>query len=114
MRSPGGTFREYHTSADNLSFVKPDALADSLCLLSEVVELIERDRAYCSTMPYGEPHFASRGLEVVDDRIAMLWVLNLADGLNSLLDITERSGIAFNTIAHAAERLRIAGLLEPR
>jgi aminopeptidase-like protein len=114
MRSPGGTFREYHTSADNLGFVKPDALADSLSLLSEAAELIERNRVYRSTMPYGEPHFASRGLELVDDRIAMLWVLNMADGLNSLLDVAERSGIAFNAIARAAERLMSAGLLEPQ
>ena len=43
--------------------------------------------------------------------MAMLWVLNLADGSNGLLDIADRSGLAFATIADAAENLERAGLL---
>ena len=37
--------------------------------------------------------------------MAMLWVLNLSDGSNSLLDIAERSGLAFSVVAAAAKRL---------
>jgi aminopeptidase-like protein len=43
--------------------------------------------------------------------MAFLWVLNLADGDHSLLDIAERSKMPFSDIAAAAERLREAGLL---
>jgi aminopeptidase-like protein len=37
--------------------------------------------------------------------MAMLWVLNLSDGSNSLLDISERSGYPFHIIKNAADTL---------
>ncbi|MDA8251857.1 MAG: DUF4910 domain-containing protein [Rhodospirillales bacterium] len=112
MRSPGGTFAEYHTSADNPDFVRPDALADSLCVLTEIVDLIERDEAWRNTAPHGEPQLGRRGLYDGDvDRLALLWVLNLSDGQHSLLDIAERSGRPFAAITAAAAALRDAGLL---
>jgi aminopeptidase-like protein len=43
--------------------------------------------------------------------MAMLWVLNLSDGNHSLLDITERSNISFDSIYEAAEALQEKGLL---
>ncbi len=43
--------------------------------------------------------------------MTMLWVLNLADGDHSLLDMAERAGLPFAQLADAAERLRDAGLL---
>jgi len=41
----------------------------------------------------------------------MLWVLNLSDGNHSLLDISERSNISFDSICEAAEALQEKGLL---
>jgi aminopeptidase-like protein len=46
------------------------------------------------------------------DEEALLWVLNLSDGTNSLLDVAERSGLAFARIRTAASRLVEHGLLE--
>jgi hypothetical protein len=43
--------------------------------------------------------------------LALLWVLNLADGSNSLLDIAERANMPFAVIADAASRLCRSGLL---
>ncbi len=43
--------------------------------------------------------------------MAYLWILNYADGDNSLLDIAERSKIPFVDIASAAGRLLEAGLV---
>jgi aminopeptidase-like protein len=40
-----------------------------------------------------------------------LWVLNLADGTHTLLDIARRSGLSFRDIAEAAARLKACGLL---
>jgi len=54
-RGVHGECPEYHTSADDLSFVGPDQLADSLSLMVKIVGLLERDRTYRSTAPYGEP-----------------------------------------------------------
>jgi len=41
----------------------------------------------------------------------LLWVLNLADGTRSLLDISRRSRLSFATVSTAAARLEHAGLL---
>src|SRR5262249_2566990 len=37
MRTPHGRFPEYHTSADNLQFVKPECLADSFSKCLSVI-----------------------------------------------------------------------------
>jgi aminopeptidase-like protein len=42
---------------------------------------------------------------------ALLWVLNMSDGTHSLLDIAERSGIAFPILRRATTSLIEAGLL---
>ena len=47
-----------------------------------------------------------------EDQMALLWVLNLADGSNTLLDIAERAAMRFPIIRHAADRLLTSGLLE--
>ena len=45
--------------------------------------------------------------------MALLWVLNFADGRHSLLDVAERAGLPFATIRVAADALLAAELLEP-
>jgi hypothetical protein len=42
----------------------------------------------------------------------MLWVLNQADGTQSLLDIAQRSGLRFEVLQRAAQALEAAGLLK--
>lgn len=118
MRSPGGGFPEYHTSADNPSLVTPQALADSLGLLRTIVDMIEHDQTLRNVMPFGEPQLGRRGLYDGEraaglDRMAVLWTLNLSDGAHSLFDIAQHSGIAFAAILQAAAALRSAGLLVP-
>ena len=119
QRSQFGSFPEYHTSGDDLSFIKPDYLAQSFELLSSIIEIIEGDCRPLSTSPYGEPHLGRRGLysQVGGDRdappkkMALLWVLNLADGEHSLLDISERANMSFAAIRDAADSLHKNGLL---
>ena len=118
MRSVWGTFPEYHTSADNLQFVTPGALQESFETCRSVVELLEDNRTYRSTNPFCEPALGRRGLYrstggggIGLENLARLWVLNLADGGHSLLDIAERSGIAFPAIREAATELAAHGLL---
>src|SRR4029450_10676860 len=45
-RSRHGTFPEYHTSADNLAFVRPAALGESLALILKVIEVREGKGTY--------------------------------------------------------------------
>ena len=110
-RSPGGMFPEYHTSADNLDLVRPDALADSLRVLQRIVGMIERDETWRNTSPYGEPQLGRRGLYGRHDQDVLLWLLNLCDGKHSLFDIARRSGHPFEQIVSAADALAEAGLL---
>jgi aminopeptidase-like protein len=119
MRSVWGTFPEYHTSADNLSFIQPEQLADSLRVCSGVIDVLENNRTYKNLNPYCEPQLGKRdlyrstgGASISQEIHARLWVLNFSDGQHSLLDIAERSGLAFPDILNAAVLLREAGLLE--
>ena len=121
MRSPNGSFPEYHTSADSLSLVRPEHLARSFAVLEQIVDVIEGDATYRSTCPYGEPQLGRRGLyrsigggtEHPFDQMALLWVLNLADGRHSLLDIAKRARMPFTTVRIAVDVLVKAGLLVP-
>lgn len=115
MRTPNGRFPEYHTSADNLDFITPEALAGSLQILLRVLQAIELNRRYVNQSPKGEPQLGRRGLYSSPDRegMALLWALNFSDGNHSLLEIAERAKTPFSDLAAAAEKLARAGLLAP-
>jgi aminopeptidase-like protein len=120
MRTPNGRFPEYHTSADNLDFVQPSILAESFTVTLEIVSLLEGNAIYTNQNPKCEPQLGKRGLyrkiggvEGGVNELALLWVLNLSDGLHSLLDIAERSGCAFDIIKRAADTLLDHHLLKP-
>jgi aminopeptidase-like protein len=117
-RSREGEYAQYHSSADNLELIRPDALEATLSAVLELLGVLERDRRYVNLFPEGEPQLGRRGLYSTmggpgaeREQLALLWVLNQSDGENSLLDITERSGLPFAAIDAAAHRLRSAGLL---
>ncbi len=138
-RTPWGRYPEYHTSADDLSFISAEALAGSLAAYLATAAVLEEGRAapapppaaaesrrkssggrrYRNLEPFGEPQLGRRGLYGglggagrKDFELAMLWVLNQSDGEHSLDDIAERSGLPPGVVAEAADALREAGLLE--
>jgi aminopeptidase-like protein len=118
MRSVWGSFPEYHTSADNLDFIKPHALGDSLRVCAAIIDALEDNGHYRNLIPCCEPQLGRRGLyrstggDGIDAEInARLWVLNLSDGDHSLLDIAERSKLSFAQISGATELLCTSGLL---
>jgi aminopeptidase-like protein len=113
-RTPHGRFPEYHTSADDLDFVRPEHLADSFVACLAILDVLENDRTYVNQNPKCEPQLGRRGLyrEFGDNEMAMLWVLNLSDGGHSLLDIAERAGLRFDAVKSAADLLRDHGLLK--
>jgi aminopeptidase-like protein len=122
MRSRHGEFPEYHTSADNLQFVRPEALADSLSKCRSVIDVLEHNRAYLNQNPKCEPQLGRRGLYSAQTnhensalrQLALLWVLNLSDGEHSLLDISERAKLPFAAVKEAAMSLVATDLLGPR
>jgi aminopeptidase-like protein len=119
MRSVWGTFPEYHTSADNLDFIEPEALRASLHVCARIVDVLENNRRHRNLNAYCEPQLGKRNLyhstgghAIGADSNALLWVLNFSDGYHSLLDIAERADIAFSAIKDAADLLTQNGLLE--
>ena len=118
-RTPHGRYPQYHTSADDLGFVCPEALAGSLELYLAVVQILENNGRYVNLNPKCEPQLGKRGLyravggyaDTGRLELAMFWVLNLSDGEYELLDIAERAGLPFALILQAARMLVEHGLL---
>lgn len=118
-RTPYGQYPQYHTSADNLDLIRPDALADSLRLCLHILAVLEGNAAYENLQPFGEPQLGRRGLydleggrqHVETMRMAILWVLNQSDGSQDLLHIAERAALPFEAILAAARKLEAAGLI---
>jgi aminopeptidase-like protein len=118
IRSIWGSFPEYHTSADNLEFIKPESLARSLRLCAAILDVLEGNRRYLNRSPFCEPQLEKRNLyrptggdSITTEINARLWVLNFSDGEHSLLDIAERAGLPLSTIKAAADVLADSGLL---
>jgi aminopeptidase-like protein len=111
MRSVHGTFPEYHTSADNLEFVRPEALAQSYAIVETLLDLLDSNITYRRLDGRGEPQLGRRGLyrAIAGQREAggatqmdLLWFLNLADGHHSLLDMAIRADVPFARLEVAA------------
>ncbi|MDH5738835.1 MAG: DUF4910 domain-containing protein [Nitrospira sp.] len=120
MRTPHGQYPEYHSSADNLGFVKDESLVRSHSQCLEVFKLLEANRAYMNQNLKCEPQLGRRGLyravagqqEKQWTELALFWVLNASDGHHTLLDIAERADLPFGKIQSAAEALLEVGLLK--
>jgi len=119
QRSRFGEIPQYHTSADDLDFIRPEHLGESYRLITQVLDVIENDTIYVNLMPKCEPQLGRRGLynavggdkDAAAANMAMLWILNLSDGAHSLLDIAERADLPFEVIRRTAEQLEQHGLL---
>lgn len=117
-RSSHGKYPQYHTSEDNLEFINSTCLEESLEIYQEVLSVVEKNSVYINQQQKCEPRLGKRNLyrelgasNNKESEMALLWVLNFSDGGNSLLDIAERSGLYFATIADAANQLMHCGLL---
>jgi aminopeptidase-like protein len=118
-RTPHSQYPEYHTSADNLDFMKPQSLAESLNYCQAAVGILEQNKTYLNQNPHCEPQLGKRGLYRAiggqagekSMEMALLWVLNFSDGRHSLLDIAEKAGMRFADIYQASIALEEKGLL---
>lgn len=119
QRSRWGAYPEYHTSDDDLDFVRPEHLALSYRIVAATLDILENDAIPLNLSPKCEPQLGRRGLYAATgggvgggvDAMSLLWTLNMADGSRSLLDIAERAQTPFQTIAAAARLLAEHGLL---
>jgi aminopeptidase-like protein len=120
-RSTHGKFSQYHSSADDLSFVSGKQIAESLEVYLKVIDVLENDHLLVNQNSKCEPQLGKRGLygnvgatiHRPTFEMALLWTLNLTDGKHSLLDIAQRSKMPFETIKQAAKALLDCDLLKP-
>jgi len=118
-RSPNGAYPEYHTSADNLDFIKPERLAESLQTAARMLALMDANRSLQNLSPKGEPRLGKRGLYNLvggtspgQFEHALLWVLSLADGKHDLVAMAQRSRMSADLLDRAAVALEGAGLVK--
>lgn len=120
MRTRYGKYKEYHTSADNKEFISFKSMEDSVFKYLEILDVIENNFTYLNKMPYCEPQLGKRGLyptigskkDTSEFVNSLMWILNLSDGTNDLIEMSDRSGIKFNILANAAADLMKSGLIE--
>ena len=119
MRTPYRKFLEYHNSGDNLEFIKKDSLGDSFSKYLESIWMFDKDEKFLNVNPKCEPQLGKRGIyrntgivrtdmntdEIEQRELAIFWIMNFSDGKNSLLDISEKSGIPFDIIVSASSNL---------
>jgi aminopeptidase-like protein len=119
-RTTHGTYPEYHTSADDLSFVRTSQIVGAVNLVLEFFDVLEAGLVPRNAAPDGEPSLGRRGLYrkiggMVDrksEEMTFLWLLSLADGDHDLVRIATRSGIPLAEVVRASRELRESGLLE--
>jgi aminopeptidase-like protein len=119
MRGRHGRFPEYHTSADDLDFIGPEALEASLETCAAILGVVDGNRVIESRSPFGEPQLGRRGLyramggepDLAELELALLWVLTLADGAHTLIDVAERAELPFAVVQRAAAHLEAHDLL---
>ena len=137
MRTMYHKFPEYHTSLDNLEFVKGEYLIESFSIYLKIILELEKNFGkfkpeekledqrniddndiFMNLNPKCEPNLEKRGLfnKVVHldsgTALSINWVLNLSDGRNSLSDISRISGIEYNLIKETSELLLKHNLLK--
>lgn len=120
----------YHTSLDDLDFVKAENIIVSYELYLAAIDILEGNRTLRSIQPHGEARLDRHGLypqtggslnqsadkgknkKAIENQVDLItWVLFLADGSHDLLSMAERSGFSFVSVAAAANLLQERGLL---
>lgn len=117
MRSKYGTYPEYHTSLDDLTFVTPSGLLGGFTVLQRCIELLENNRRWRAVTP-GEPQLGPRGLYPTasfkgsaESVRTMMDVLAYCDGDHDVVDLCSRTGAHSAEVLSILSRLAEAGLL---
>lgn len=118
MRTKYGTYPEYHTSHDDLSFISPKGLEGAYETLRRCLVALEANYHYRVTISC-EPQMGKRGLYPTistkksgEQVRTMMNLLAYADGVMDLLEIAEIIDADVMECADIAERLLGHGLLE--
>lgn len=117
-RSKFGEYPEYHTSADNMSYVSPEGFQGSYDVMTQVIDALENNAKYRINV-LCEPQLGKRGLYSLisqkgsaDSTRSMTNFIAYADGSNDLIDISDSIHVPVKELIGIINQLRINGLLE--
>ncbi|MFH1327848.1 MAG: DUF4910 domain-containing protein [Candidatus Bathyarchaeota archaeon] len=114
----------YHTSFDNLDFIKAEYINDSLNLYLQVMEELDRRTVYKNLTPNCEVMLSKHGLypkigaaqfpgkKPLSELDIIRWLLFYSDGRTSLQEIADKLDIDIDQLYSAAEKLREKRLLK--
>jgi aminopeptidase-like protein len=119
MRSMYWTYPEYHTSLDDMDFITPEALGESLAAYRRIVEVLEQNETLEATITHCEPQLGKRGLYPTTGGTSTpaqrlqdtMCLLNYCDGGPDLIAVADRAGRPVWAMREAAEPLLEHGLL---
>lgn len=110
-RTKYGMYPEYHTSADNLSLISPAGFEGAFQVMSQVINVLERNETYKVTV-LCEPQLGRRGLYPTisqkgsyDSVKIMTDFIAYADGTMDLVDISEYIEAPIEQVVSVAELL---------
>lgn len=117
-RSKYGKYPEYHTSADNLTFVTGKGLQGSFNLYKKIIIALENNYKYKINVT-GEPQLGKRGLystiskkNSADATRNMMNFIAYANGENDLIDISNIINTNIEDLIPIIKNLEDAGLLD--
>ncbi len=124
FRSKYYEYPYYHTSLDNLDFVKPEAIYRSLTEYKNLIENIEQLIFFKRSIKACEPMLSKRDLypKLGGDKVfkntknyseldLILWVMFLCDGLTPTIDIAKKLAIDSNDLLEIFNKLEKKHLL---
>ncbi len=117
-RTKYGKYAEYHTSADNLTYISPEGLGGALELLTKFVQAMEHNNKY-RVKCLCEPQLGKRGLYPTvskkgsyDAVKALTDFIAYADGTNDLVEISNIIHQPVDVLIPIAEKLLENDLIE--
>ncbi|MBI1388544.1 MAG: DUF4910 domain-containing protein [bacterium] len=117
-------YPEYHSSLDNLDFVKADAITASLDLYLRLIDKLENRVIYrnripcCEVMLSRHDLYPARGgaqrpeLGGRSELDLILWLLFLSDGRRSIDDVAHELNVGAKSLRPIADKLLKKGVLE--
>ncbi len=117
-RSKFGAFPEYHTSADNMSYVSPEGFQGAFDVMTQVIMALENNYNY-KVCVLGEPQLGKRGLYPTvsqkgsyDEVMPLKHLIAYSDGKNDLIDISNIIRVPIKRLIPIVQKLTEHKLLE--
>lgn len=114
-RNPLGSYPEYDTSLDDLTFVNKENLFESLRLIWGAIQTLERSKKYLHQFE-GEPFLSGYGLfpkiSSDEERLPYDYLMGYTDGKLTLVDIAEKAGLIVTKFDEAVSLMEHKGLIK--